>query len=263
MAGILVDLDSLQDTRFGVLTTHFPNVANALLDDQYTWLNREEDKVNGVDKDVFSVLYGGRANDPETVLGNSPPTAIPLIINRAIAEHTASADTQFYESRLKVHINAWPYKFTHEVKDVLCRTVYEWIKVGHIADIRVVDYSPEELSSKFIAESGYDILYMYDLKKWVEAQGESLVKFVIPAVTIVSPRIIRNRDEALLAEVPTKFKDRDMFETISEELRYIIGMDFIDLSYFSFIPIPTEAELEADMLRIEAIKAANTKKETL
>ena len=38
MAGILVDLDSLQDTRFGVLTTHFPNVANALLDDQYTWL---------------------------------------------------------------------------------------------------------------------------------------------------------------------------------------------------------------------------------
>lgn len=261
MSGILVDLDSLQDTRFGVLTTHFPNIANALLDDQYKWLYRTEDVVPGVDKEVFSTLYNGRAANPETILGNSPVTAIPLIINRAVAEHAASADTQFYNSRLKVHINVWPYKFTDEVKDVLCRTVYEWIKLGYIADIRVVDYSPAELSSKFIIECGYDILYMYDLKAWIVAQGEALVKFVVPTVTIVSPRIIRNHDKQLLSEVPAKFKDRDLFETLSEELRYIVGMDFIDLSYFSFIPIPTEAELEADRLRIEAAKEANNQKE--
>jgi hypothetical protein len=41
-------------------------------------------------------------------------------------------------------------------------------------------------------EMGYDVLYMYDLLAWINAQGEALIKLVLPTISLVTPRLMRN-----------------------------------------------------------------------
>ena len=245
MRAILVDLDSLQDTRFGVLGNHFPNIARSLLDDQYRWLNRTSDHVDGVDDDVFRTLYADRMNNPDKVLGNSPLTSIPAILSKHILAHSGSADAQFVGSRLRLHINTWPYQFTEEVTDIFVRTLATWLKgTEYLTEIKAVYLPPSALTPRYIMEMGYDVLYMYDLLAWINAQGEALIKLVLPTISLVTPRLMRNPDAEELKLIPAAFKGRDLFTTLTEELRYIIDLDFLDASYFSFVPVPTAQDLE-------------------
>lgn len=242
--GLLVELDALQDTALGVIAAHNQALGFIAVRDEEMWHNRV---VEGIPKylppDVFDTLYSNRAHNALDVLGNSPLTGIPLMVGKFVNAHATNADARFYDSKLSIHVNIWPYDMTPSVKDILKRTVFTWFSIGPIVDLQIVRLSPEELTPQYL-NGNYTQMYVRDIRPWFTAQAEMLSKYSIPLFTIVAPRIIRNTNKSEFDAIPSNKKDVDLFAETVKWHTGIIGLDFIDNKFFSYIPLPSEKDIK-------------------
>ena len=240
---VLVDYDTLQDTRLGVLQYH--NKAEALyyINNQHAWHNRIMDKTNSIDLKTFELFYANRAETPEEVLA-TPITPMIFIIAKLVKENIDNADSRFYDTRMGIHINIWPYEMSHSVRETLRLTLFKYLDVGPIVDLSIVRLPPKDITPRRLFEE-YQIYYTYGLKEWIAAQGEELLKFQIPNNVIVTPKLFRNDDHDVMREVEKhRDTDCDLFDAIAREHRGLIDIQFLDVSYFSFMPLPEDNDVE-------------------
>ena len=242
-ANIIVELDALQDTALGVIAAHNAGLGVKAVMDEEFWHSRVVEGMGSLlPPDVFDTLYAGRASNAMEVLRNSPLTGVPLMIAKFVASHAANADARFYDSKMAIHINIWPYDMTPDVRDIYRRTAFKWFDIGPITDLQIVRFSPGELTPKYL-NGAYTQMYIRDIRPWFKAQAEALAKYQIPLFTMVAPRIVRNVDKTLFDSIPSDKKSLDLFEETTRWHSGIIGLDFIDNRFFSYIPVPTEDDL--------------------
>lgn len=153
-ANIIVELDALQDTALGVIAAHNAELGVKAVMDEEFWHSRVVEGMGSLlPPDVFDTLYAGRASNAMEVLRNSPLTGVPLMIAKFVASHAANADARFYDSKMAIHINIWPYDMTPDVRDIYRRTAYKWFDIGPITDLQIVRFSPSELTPKYLTGS--------------------------------------------------------------------------------------------------------------
>jgi hypothetical protein len=242
MPNILVSLDDLQDTRIGTLYYHDPEAAIDLINNQEKWLFRTVDRTDKIDLRTFKLLYDRRTENAEAILGASPVTSIALLINKVLTENTSNADALFYESKLGVHVNIWPYSMTEDVQDVLRRTLFQWFYSGEIYELRIVSISPSELSPQKILNEEYVIIYTYDMTEWIRHHGKGFFTAAMPTLTVVAPRLLRDDNPEHIRAIMEDKEQRDVFDIVADHMGHIFEVTFLDVSYFSFIPVPTGKE---------------------
>lgn len=241
---ILVDYDCLQDTRLGLLNYHNPDEAIYYLRNYKEWHERIVDESRTFNRETFALLYKEREDHPEEFLA-VPMTSIILIIQKLLDAHARDTNARFYNSKIGLKINIYPYLFSEEVKDLLRRTIFSHLINVPLLDIDFVRMAPEDLTPDLLVRD-YLFYYCYSIDDFLAAQIENLTKLAIPNISVISPKLFLNynpeKDAEKLAELETKIGEKDIFEFISKELAPLINIEFIDVSFFSFLPVPTAEE---------------------
>ena len=240
---ILIDYDCLQDTRLGVLNLHSPEEAIYYLDHHEEWVSRETDCSKKIDPLTFALFYKERADHPEEVLA-VPMTPLILMINKILEEHAKYSDARFYNSRLGIHVNTYPYLFSPIVSDLLRRTIFTHLEGVPVTDVTMVSLRPKDITPDKLVND-YPFYYTYSLEDWLEVNGNSLVDKPVPLANIIAPRIYKKYNKETINKLKEDLNGGDVFDFITKEHAPLISLSFLTLDYFSFLPVPTQEEFNS------------------
>lgn len=218
---IFIELDSLFDTRLGVLYMEF---GEKILDILPTYKKRNIDSfmplVNNAD---FAELYRKRNKD---VLRNSMQTNIfglaKSFVNNAISEMTLNP----FPASPRVILNTYPYNLTFDEKQIFLKLLIA--KVSSYADIDIVYLPNKDINPKYLNEN-VELLIKYDYTEWFEDQAlhNTYVKHKCPDVKFITPAIL-NMDSKALSEVIENEKESPM--GTFDSFRFVFA-DLIDLEF--------------------------------
>lgn len=227
--GFYTDMDSLYDTRLATLDLLDSSIAKMALKDDY--LNREEDVFPYVDKQIFKSLYETR--DLEVLERAMPTKAIEIIrefIRIALKQNIDSPVV----GAVEVYVNVYPYKVEKSVATEMCKALFH--AFGSQVSIHMLNLSPEKVTPGFFADN-ISVAMMYDYDEWLEvhAKNDNLRKRQIPNVTLHGPKIYKSAKPS-----DNELKDftrsgPEPFKTIEVGLSALVGMDFIEVEYFSAV----------------------------
>ena len=181
--GLLVDLDSLFDTRLAILDLLDPMLAAHALKNGY--LEREEDSFEFCPWALFRELYQKRDNE---VLGRAMMTQVKNIviefINDANTKYKASK-TQAYPS---VYINVWPYKISEDAAGELL-TPFHTAVDGKV-HVHLINMPPKDITPS-VCKERFSHIIMYDYMEWMVALGAAgeIQRNPMNEITLVAPRI--------------------------------------------------------------------------
>ena len=230
--GFYTDMDSLYDTRLATLDLLDTSIAKLALKGDY--LNRDEDKFPYVERDIFKSLYETR--DLEVLERAMPTKALEIIrefIRIALKQNIDTPNMGVVE----VYVNVYPYKVEKSVATEMCKALFH--AFGSQVSIHMLNLKPELVTPKFFAES-IAVAMIYDYDVWLEthAKNDNLRKHQIPNVTLHGPRIYKKPK-------PNENDLRDFnragpepFKAMEVGLSSVVGMDFIEVEYFSAVLPP-------------------------
>lgn len=244
VAGVLVDVDCLLDTRLGTVAKLSPELARKLVSsDEY--FTREEDRFEGVGDILYKNAYLNR--DKQT-LTNSVMTAMVTGWLRALLSQLKDqALTQPNHDSIRVDVNLHPYQFSDVEREELVRVLkyrFDGPKAdpafSHLLSVEIIDRAPEQLEPSF-CKSNYGAMVMYDPWTWMNLHAEAFKTVRLPEVLLYAPRIYFHRKPTAeeLREFEMQFrmesgtKPPDQFTWMEMRASPIVGVTLVDPAYFS------------------------------
>lgn len=181
--GLLVDLDSLFDTRLAILDLLDPLLAAHALKNGY--LDREDNNFEFCPLALFNELYAKRDNE---VLGRSMMTQVKTIVIDFIKDANTrykSTKTQAYPS---VYINVWPYKISEDAAGELLQPFHK--AVGGKVHIHLINMPPKDITPE-VCKERFSHMIMYDFMEWLMLMGATgaLQRNPMNEVTLIAPRL--------------------------------------------------------------------------
>lgn len=229
---VMTDIDTLLDTRLGVVNLISPEGAEYMLKHGNYW-ERENDfwevLTNGlVSREAFNKAWRERgAGNSADVINNSVLTNIQPFIMRILAEDLVLRSNQMGDENDEVVlvINTWPYALSPDnVEDMRDIAVYLF---GEMTPIEIVEIPMEKITPGFLDES-YAAYITYSFIDWIKYHFEELSRARMNCFNFISPRIYENDVSKL--SIDEKKTIIDVFR-----LEKLIHMDFefIDAKHFS------------------------------
>lgn len=237
LACLLVDMDSIFDTRLGTIAKFGKEAyATVLMNGYYT---RRSDHFAGIDPIKYRELYNDR--DPLTLSGSMITHVVSLIKDFVARVNITSASSPV-KAIPTVHINTYPY----DPPDYVMQTIMKGLKV-HIQDkfdISYVRYSPQDLHYDLVKFT-YDHLIMYEIGPWLSAQAEDWLRLNrgLPDVTVFFPTLHRGEN---LKDIPEDIAS--IADDVNKELAPIINPMQIPIQFFcsAFDPSSIQPSSEAE-----------------
>lgn len=198
---IVIDLDAIFDTRIGTIAGINPVVAVAIIaNDVYRNRESEDWEViteGAITNEEFNAAYAARNKE---TLQRSVITAMPKIIGDFTKSLQWKGIIQIDVDKVSIKVNLWPYKFTSEEKRTLrdCMAQY----TSATATIEFVRISMEEMTPHRLDSLG-DIWITYGYNEWMAYHTENLVKYRIPLMTLLCPKLLHN---------PEAFNETDLID---------------------------------------------------
>ena len=227
---VLVELDTLLDTRFGLLCQRFPSQVPTVNMEEY--VNRNHNKLH----EIFSVNKNEWESAWEqrdlTVLKHSHVTSLGKTLGRLMMSHKVRGDTSPIHDRLHVLVNYWPYKLDEALIEAFTLAIVELTIEGTL--VSMVSHPPEELTPKLVDER-YAAMIMYDAIPWIDAQKEALASHRIPRVTLYTQGVFINDDPELLESIERE--SIDPFARLKQQLAEYFSIHWWKPGYFS-LPLP-------------------------
>lgn len=221
--GLLIDLDSLFDTRLGTLIlNNYDQLLPIFTGNKYHI--RLDDSFHGsVDKDKFYEAYAKR--DKETLANSTLTLAIDIV--KDFVATTLKADPTspvlFYP---KVYINIYPYKLDQEEVDNIVLGLHSHLKGK--AQVEAISLNPTMLTIDYINQH-LSVIIMYEYNKWLDAQTElgSFKTKACPSVTLMAPRIF-------FANTPKSATEVDKTFTLLDNIaKPFINLELLPSIFFS------------------------------
>lgn len=236
---LLVELDTLLDTRLACLYTHFGQeaVQRALTQGYFT---RSVDKFPGIEYEAFQTAYRARNRE---VLRHALRTPITRICSEFVLGTYANLlNTPFHEEP-QVWVNCAPYALTQDEKTLIERSVSALI--GHRALVRAIEVTYEEMTPEWVRE-GISLMLLYDYQDWLEAQSVNgaFRKKAVPDVTLMAPAIFKKypltpKDQQILARL-----DTPIFEYLKKAIAPFVNVLYLPIEHFSVDRRYAQAELK-------------------
>lgn len=228
---ILVELDSILDTRLGTLSTIDASLVPPLLV-QHGYHERMVDTFEGYDTQTFKERYKNRDAKVLSLSGITP--MIDMASNFVKKTLDQTLQTPFHRNP-KIELNIYPYTLTDaEVQLILGAVV---TKTNKQCDVEVVSYSHEELNPVFVRQH-YSMMMMYDYQLWLETHAKNGLwkKYSCPTVLLFCPLMIKNHE----LDIP-EFKQRELlleFGKIVEATRPYVDLHMLPVEAFSWVCNP-------------------------
>lgn len=216
------DLDTILDTRLGVIQTHYSHLIPSVLKNyQYRW----RDEFEGISLEEFEYVYARRGR---LELSNSIKTGmIDILLEFACETRNLSTKTP-HRLRPIVELNLHPYLLpVKEEKQVMAAFR---LLLNETCDIRFINVDPAIINFETVRNT-YSMMAMYDGLKWLDNQcvGDKQQRRFCPEVGLLVPALVKDPTVPEFKKDPQKF-----FKLMTEHLSVLIGCQVIQTQYFSY-----------------------------
>lgn len=217
----LTDLDTLFDTRMGVIESYGSSVVEEVVKGGY--FHRLIDIFAGVDMEDYAQRYLKR---DEAVLRKSMVTPVLQEIRRFMWKTLAANVSTPLNKRPRLVVNLHPYQ--------LSNSFIETIRHGLILmtekqmEVVLLDQKPEDIPLKHIKEH-YAMIAMYHYAEWLEnlTLNKQLEKTQCPHVLLLGPRLVRDVKGLSL------MKTTDVFDAVERYSSLFFKVKLMDSKAFS------------------------------
>ncbi len=231
---ILVSLDTLMDTRIGVIANYDQSIATEILSKPDYWIREIDDwgslTKGAITNDQFKVLWDSRGGENTLkTLQASVKTGVNAFILKILTESDVIEKDGLVNDHeaLEVTVNTYPYELDFALEEAYRKVLkYEY---GKHVEINFVSLTLDELTPSHIV-NGYGLYITYEFQQWFKRHHKELVTFNRPDVFIVGPKIFERLPEHFTGE-----QKQQEFTKFKFDLLYFINIDFIDVGYFSII----------------------------
>lgn len=200
---IYISLDSLIDTRLGVLNTIDVDFAIDVVSDK-KYFNREIDSFVDSKGDVLSnELYSKVSKKYSYVLSNSVKTKMFIFLMQLCHAHIQQALTSPVKATLEIDINTYPYELDNNEVSKLLPVVSA--SIGNLFDINCIYVPYEKLTIDFITDN-YNAMIMYNYHDWLNKHELALKRKPVKGLVVYVPKIY-------FGQVP----DKDDLKKLSDE----------------------------------------------
>lgn len=232
--GIYTDLDTLYDTRLAVIEEIDQALALHLL--KNGWCSRLYDRAEPLTKEQYKEAYSMR--DVKTLTLAHPTMATDAIRGWCRQAHAAISGTP-YPGFCEVFVNIWPYRLTKAQARPFAEQLNKTLDGS--ARLTLLNFDPKYLTT-YDAKLYFSCMMMQDWDVWLEERSQQgdLKKAPIPDVTLYAPKIFRGEIGQGDYEA---IRDIDVFSTVEERLRPIVGVEFIETDFFSSYITPEVADM--------------------
>jgi hypothetical protein len=233
---VMFELDCLLDTRFGTIRKMDAALADKLYAPEY--IRRDEDKFEGVDPVVYRKMYDER--DEETLKCSTITAFVPRLKDLTqFLSVNAVARPEY--SGIKIAVNVYPYRLSESVLQDIRQCVSAWC--GGFVPVELINIPPEHLSPRFVKEK-FATMVMYDYGKWMGKHRTAFGGANCTEVQLIAPALYFNEkpDDKALNELVREAAHP--FQAAMMLGGQVIGLDLIDIKYFSVV-VPPHFETQA------------------
>lgn len=235
MKRVLIDLDSLLDTRLGVLAVNDPESAEVVVGKEAYWEREHDDwagLTNGrVDNTTFVQWWKAR---DAAVLRASMMSGMLMVLGQLLSEYNRNQQEGIVHEDIALEINLHPYTLTteeiEELSHVLQETLYDDLVVS------VSSYTREDLTPA-VMNKRYAAVIMYDFAAWIKQHCFNIGKQRCPGLNVIVPRLFEKDPSDL-----TVGQKQEEILGFRLWLMEYIDFDFIDVRWFSLINAPPEED---------------------
>lgn len=216
--GILIDVDTLFDTRAGLACLLDDKNTEVIRSGQYE--KRLRDNIGNVSSQVFHTFYRDRNKH---LLELAIPTPLLKDIVFEDYKELMALEYEMNTGRVPIYINIYPYDLD---KSEMKRIKLIVAKVCNGADIKFVNLDFEDLSPEWVLEH-IKRIYMYSGLDWLNYQctTRKILEHPLIDVMLIVPTIID-------ANVSVHSLNKNTFIAIKRNLEKLIDLYFIDTVYF-------------------------------
>lgn len=223
---LLIDLDTLVDTRFGLIDSKF-NALSKLGDiDAYTKRIRNDIwTMIGISEDEWRDAW---TNRDVSTLQASVYTGLYYHLAAILTGRILNGMMSPVHDTMEITINVWPYRLTTDERDEIAECVREMLW----GDVKVETayLEPERITPQFLSSfhKGYIV---YDFEYWMSKQNEAFVNTRVPTVSVYYPAILNHIDEEELAVIRDKMINP--FDDLQIRLAEYVSLSAVDAELFS------------------------------
>lgn len=183
---VYIDLDSLLDTRVGVVAVNDSEAATMLMQEPY-WLRESDDFAELTQGRVTHALFRQwwQARDKQALVAARPTNIIRILEELSEALVTSQVNLPFV-ARVKYLVNYWPYQLD-ELEIQAIQQACE-ILTGNVVEVKMIQMTPQQLTPQWIKRE-VSLLVLYDYWIWMDAQRENFASSPIPEVNLLAPAI--------------------------------------------------------------------------
>lgn len=225
---IVIDLDSILDTRLATIAQINPEIAAELFNSEeyFTRTSDEFSRITDgrIDDAEFFSRYENRNH--ETLKLARPTMALDMLIS-LVERMRKNAEYTPIVRGFTVEVNTWPYVFDLAGNNMVENSLAAYI--GTDVSIRTVHRHPKQYTPSLLKED-YSALVMYDFKAWLSIHGETLEFEKIPRVTVMTPAIYHNG-------VPD---DEDVVEINGAKVSPFAWLAYVLVSAIEVVPLDPE-----------------------
>lgn len=226
MKRIYIDIDSLLDTRLGLLQTIDPELVKRVVVKDAYWhrnhTNWDALTDGGITTEKFDEHWAARTSD---ILPHSMMTDILAPLKSVTLMNEVNILDGIVKDRLALTINIWPYNIGIDVQEALTQALHHYLMddlpITYI-DNDLTTYTPVDMINEF------EQAFMFDFHWWLRKHAFALSKVRAPGFTLILPRLLeKDPSDLTLEEMKAEIFQFQMV------LRYYIDIDFIDARCFS------------------------------
>lgn len=229
MRNVYLDLDTLFDTRLGVLSLINPEAAKRILTSNQYW-DREHTN--------WKVLTEGVVTNEEfeaawltrdiNALQSSIVTGIIPVLLNILNEYTQLKKEGLNQEDVGLIINIYPYELEPEELDELVRIIkyevfYEFLPVT-FTSISLEELTPEYMDKTFSA------MILFEFHRWIKIHAAAISTANCKGLSIIVPKIFEHDPSKLPVE-----RKKEEIMSFKMWLMDHLSLEFIDARWFSLM----------------------------
>jgi len=229
---VYLDLDSLLDTRVGVVAVNDPEAASMLMQEPY-WLRESDDFSELTEGRVTHALFRQwwQARDKQALVAARPTNIIRILEELSEALVSSQVNLPFVANTTYL-VNYWPYQL-EELEVQAIQQACE-ILTGNVVQVKMINYPPEKLTPQWLKRE-VSLMVVYDYWAWMVAQKENFGISPIPEVNLITPAI--SHDHVITQEDRTveHFGEVNPFAISELVMSVYITVQMIPVNFFSLL----------------------------
>jgi len=223
----LIELDSILDTRFSMLSQMFPDRIDEIME---IYFGRATNELKGIiSYEDFNNAY---LNRDRSVLKHAVMTKTVLLLKDFVVTALDNMISSSIEMPPKIVINTYPYDLSpEELKQITIALLFH---VGNKVDIEVVYLTHTQITPLYLEREVWAYI-KFDYYNWLEDNTKTLENKNerCPDTKLIVPSYLHVKEKDLHVLFNQNGQKVDPFHYFKIGLSYIINIEFVSSKFFN------------------------------